>query len=84
MKAPKELYVHKTPHLALLQVSEINVTGSDIKYIRSDIAELTWQDMKCICEDLYGNLGEECDDYMGSQKYYELLLRKFLESKNKE
>ena len=80
MKAPKKIYIHKSPHLGLLEASEIDVTGEDIIYTRSDIAELTWEDIKFICE-LDGNLGEDCGDYMGSQKYYEAMLKKFNEHK---
>ena len=44
---------------------------------------LTWEDVKLICE-LYGNLNDtDCGDCMGSQKYYETLLNKFNELKQK-
>ncbi len=41
--------------------------------------ELTWEDMKTIIE-LDGNVGE-CDDFHGSQKYYEKVLEIFKEKK---
>lgn len=41
--------------------------------------ELTWEDMKAIIE-LDGNVGE-CDDFHGSQKYYEKVLEIFKEKK---
>lgn len=41
--------------------------------------ELTWEDMKTIIE-LDGNVGE-CDDFHGSQKYYEKVLEIFNEKK---
>lgn len=40
---------------------------------------LTWEDMKFIIEELDGNI--ECDDYCGSQKYYEEILKRFKEAK---
>jgi len=41
--------------------------------------ELTWEDMKTIIE-LDGNVGE-CDDFHGSQKYYEKVLELFKEKR---
>ena len=41
--------------------------------------ELTWEDMKTIIE-LDGNVGE-CDDFHGSQKYYEKVLEMFKEKR---
>lgn len=41
--------------------------------------ELTWEDMKTIIE-LDGNVGE-CDDFHGSQKYYEKILEMFKEKR---
>lgn len=41
--------------------------------------ELTWEDMKTIIE-LDGNVGE-CDDFHGSQKYYEKVLEIFKEKR---
>ena len=41
--------------------------------------ELTWEDMKAIIE-LDGNVGE-CDDFHGSQKYYEKVLELFKEKR---
>lgn len=41
--------------------------------------ELTWEDIKTIIE-LDGNVGE-CDDFHGSQKYYEKVLELFKEKR---
>lgn len=35
-EAPEKIYLHKTLHLGLLAASEINVTGSDVEYTRTD------------------------------------------------
>jgi len=35
-EAPEKIYVHRTPHLGLLEASEMNITGSDIEYTRTD------------------------------------------------
>ena len=35
-EAPKKIYVHRTIHLGLLEATEINITCSDIEYIRND------------------------------------------------
>lgn len=35
-EAPENIYVHRTPYLGLLAVSEINITGDDIEYTRTD------------------------------------------------
>ena len=57
-----------------------------IKYIRADLVELTWQDLKLICEieDRYWN--EEFDRYtkMTTQEYYEEVLRRFNEQRKKK
>jgi hypothetical protein len=34
--APEKIYVHRTVHLCLLAASEINITGDDIEYTRTD------------------------------------------------
>lgn len=36
-EAPEKVYVHRTVHLGLLAASEINITGDDIEYIRTDV-----------------------------------------------
>lgn len=33
---PEKIYVHKTEILGLLAASEINITGNDIEYTRTD------------------------------------------------
>ena len=35
-EAPDKIYVHRTVHLGLLAASEINITGDDIEYTRTD------------------------------------------------
>lgn len=35
-EAPEKLYVHRTIYLGLLEASEMNITGSDIEYTRTD------------------------------------------------
>ena len=35
-EAPEKIYVHRTIHLGLLGASEMNITGSDIEYTRTD------------------------------------------------
>lgn len=36
-EAPEKIYVHRTIHLGLLEASEMNITGSDIEYTRTDV-----------------------------------------------
>lgn len=35
-EAPEKIYVHRTIHLGLLEASEMNITGCDIEYIRTN------------------------------------------------
>ena len=35
-EAPEKIYVHRTVHLGLLAASEMNITGNDIEYTRTD------------------------------------------------
>ena len=35
-EAPEKIYVHRSLHLGLLTASQINITGSDAEYIRTD------------------------------------------------
>lgn len=38
---PNKIYVHRTIHLGLLSAAEIDITGSDVEYIRKG-ALLEW------------------------------------------
>ena len=35
-KAPEKIYIHRTVYLAFWAASEINITGNDVEYIRTD------------------------------------------------
>lgn len=36
INAPEKIYVHRTVHLGILSASEMNITGNDIEYTRTD------------------------------------------------
>ena len=48
MEGPKQIYVPKS-HLEV-QITKGN--DSHVKHIRADLAELSWQDVRILCEEV--------------------------------
>ena len=79
MKAPKEIYTDGENTYATLPVfSNIN---SNIKYIRADLAELTWEDIKRI----NGLMVETANKFnhleVFTEKFFVEVLRRFNKEK---
>lgn len=80
MKAPKEIYVHE---VSAQELSEPKLNEYHIKYIRADIAELTWEDMSRIDEIIHDVRFDFRNKTITSQEYYEEALRRFNKEKKK-
>ena len=82
MEEPKEIYVYRDPFGFLYATEFENHPKEVVKYIRSDLAELTWEDMKKITF----VLGQVCGldkEFDGEQSVYEEVLRRFNEQRGK-
>ena len=84
MEAPKEIFVHirkePRPSITFSEIEEKNC--ENIKYIRSDIAELTWVDMLNIVT-LANKVYDEFDTDSTFGEIYNEVLRRFNEQRNK-
>ena len=87
MEAPKEIYILQGKDEELGGGWHDHYIDSNtcncIKYIRADLTELTWKDLKLICEieDRYWNEEFDGNIKVTMQEYYQEVLRRFLESK---
>ncbi len=54
--------------------------NDDTEYIRTDLAELTWEDIRVIC-DCFMDVGLHSELPARSKGFYKEVLRRFLESK---
>ena len=87
MEAPKEIYLFQSKNDGNVGVAhhkhpvETEKTTS-IKYIRADLAELTWDDIKKIELLLFALECSSARPYRGEDLYKEVL-RRFLENKRK-
>lgn len=79
MEGPKQIYVPKS-HLSA-QITKGD--DSHIKYVRADLAELTWQDVRILC-DSFMNVGLRSDLPARSKDFYEEVLRVYRECKKKK
>ena len=79
MEAPKKIYIHRSAHLGLLEATELNVTGQDVMYTRSDLTELTPADIARLLS-IAAFAKIDYKEY--SKEYYNAVLRKFKEYKN--
>ena len=85
MKEPKEIYLLKGKADGELGVAWHDhyidsTTCNNIKYIRADLAELTWKDIRVICE-RFMDAGLLSELPARSKEFYKEVLRRFLESK---
>ena len=81
MEAPKEIYISNDHHVWYPKNDGVN----KIKYIRADLAELTWDTVQDIitiydmlCSEYYSRLYKHRPD---TKIFYKEVLRRFLESK---
>ena len=91
MEAPKEIYV-EIRHPISREYTEIiafeTPDKDSVKYIRADLAELTWEDIEKIVdlyEDVYSDYS--CNGNGGitnTVEHYQEVLRRFLESKTQQ
>ena len=86
MEAPKEIYLTFTNNGHIVESDEPILGNQSIKYICADIAELTWKDIKLICEieDRYWNEEFENGICNSLEEYYTEVLRRFNEKKNEK
>ena len=75
MKMPK---VYFNNHTAKWNYERQN--NDDTEYIRADLAELTWEDIRVIC-DCFMDVGLHSELPARSKGFYKEVLRRFLESK---
>ena len=85
MKEPKEIYLLKGKADGELGTAWHDhyidsTTCNNIKYIRTDLAELTWEDIRVIC-DCFMDVGLHSELPARSKGFYKEVLRRFLESK---
>lgn len=81
MKAPNEIYIHLKGNPLEITFSEVEEKDCiNTKYIRADLAELTWEDIKKIELLLFAIECSSARSYRGEDLYKEVL-RRFLESK---
>ena len=80
MEAPKHIYLHRSKHgeiPSLHSEEPVNLDGwQDIKYIRADLANLTWEDVRELCSLSFAvevDLGREISD----KQHYSEVLRRF-------
>ena len=85
MDAPKEIFIAFCKDLPCHFSLERNHTFNETKYIRADLAELTWEDIRIICtaeSDLWEEVCEgKAED--STVPYYEEVLRRYKEYKKK-
>ena len=89
MEAPKEIYVPVSNGKISGLWKDVPFNTNDkgnvqenIKYIRSDLTGLTWEDVRTLCSLSFAvevDLGREVTD----KQHYGEVLRRFLEFKNK-
>lgn len=83
MKAPNELYLHPN-HKGEAGGNWLTftLTNQDIKYIRADLAELTWEDIEKL-DKIMGEVWHDGNFGDLNEGFYTEVLRRFLESKRK-
>ena len=81
MKAPDKLYLHPN-HKDEVGANWLTfpLFDSDVKYIRADLAELTWEDIKKIC-DCFMDVGLHSELPARTKAFYQEVLRRFYEYK---
>ena len=82
MEIPKEIYVHEAsaPELSWPKLNEYHV-----KYIRADLAELTWEDVRrleCLIDDVHREYKDNVP--VPEREAYEEVLRRFYKEKDKQ
>ncbi len=89
MEAPKEIYLSVIPWIPgdrpggiYEEWSGLPIGGADnMKYVREDVATLTWQDIAAIDAILSKTLTEKCPG--NDKEYFQEVLRRFNEQMGK-
>lgn len=79
MEAPKEIYIQ--PDAQDRWFKFLNTLPNCTKYIRADLAELTWEDMRDIIRIAEGLRNE--NEIFGYPFFYKEILKRFNELKKK-
>ena len=78
MEAPKEIYVHE---LSARELADPKVELYHVKYVRADLANLTWKDVMKI-HNLCFTIPTNWSD--SNKKFYSEVLRRFNEQREKK